>query len=80
MGRLLRVIALTLAGIIGSLWLAYATVVLLTMGILIFMLLVVLSLISTSLEPMDVIKAAAALLVIGGLLNAAFTAIVKPWK
>jgi len=80
MGRMVRAIALTLAGIIGALWLAYAIIVLLTVAILIFMLLVVVGSISTSLAPMDVIKGAAALLVIGGLLNAAFNAIIRPWK
>ena len=80
MGRILRGLALALAGVIGALWLAYAVIVFLTVGILIFMLLVALSFVSTSLAPMDVIKVAVALLVIGGLLNAAFGAIVKPWK
>ena len=80
MGRLVRSIALALAGIVGALWLAYAVAVLCTVGILTFILLVALSFISTSLAPMDVIKVAVALLVIGGLLNAAFGAIVKPWK
>jgi hypothetical protein len=80
MGRIVRAIAVALAGTVGALWLAYAVICLLTVGILIFMLLVALSFVSTSLAPMDVIKAAVALLVIGALLNAAFGAIVKPWK
>jgi hypothetical protein len=80
MGRLGRAIVLALAGIVGGLWVAYAVIILLTVAILVFGLLLALGFVSTGVAPMEVAKACIVLLIVGGLLHAAFNAIIRPWR